>query len=217
MTEGSAGVGSASRGDKATVAVPEALGPGVYDGAGGGAGAKGHRIARPGTGPMHRGERASERLLSQKERDIARGTDELGPTEGGSPRDPSGHGKNMTEWGVLTSGDRSGRDVSGLAKKVTSRGTSTSRNPEREGPARKGGRCDRVKGTHLWGLREEEDASGHAKKVSERYSRAVRVVVKPGTVASMKSGLLGCSRTCSRWPSIVVVGSGVREEWSRRC
>jgi hypothetical protein len=36
--------------------------------------------------------------------------------------------------------------------------------------------------------------------------------VKPELVASMKSGLLGCSRTCSRGLSTVVVGSGVRED-----
>ena len=79
----------------------------------GGAGAKGHRIVRPGMGPTHHGERASERSLSQKERDIARSTGELGPEEGGGPRNSSGHGKNTTEWGVLTCGDRSGRDASG--------------------------------------------------------------------------------------------------------
>jgi hypothetical protein len=37
--------------------------------------------------------------------------------------------------------------------------------------------------------------------------------VKLGTVASIKLGLLGCSRTCSRRPSIVIIGSGMREEW----
>ena len=36
--------------------------------------------------------------------------------------------------------------------------------------------------------------------------------MKPEVVASMKSGFLGCLRTCSRGPSIVVVGSEVREE-----
>ena len=36
MAEGTAGVGSASGADTATIAAPEALGPGVYDGAGGG-------------------------------------------------------------------------------------------------------------------------------------------------------------------------------------
>ena len=36
MAEGTAGVRSASGADKATVAAPEALGPGAYDGAGGG-------------------------------------------------------------------------------------------------------------------------------------------------------------------------------------
>jgi hypothetical protein len=36
MTEGSAGIRSASRADKATIAVSEALGPRVYGGAGGG-------------------------------------------------------------------------------------------------------------------------------------------------------------------------------------
>jgi hypothetical protein len=34
-----------------------------------------------------------------------------------------------------------------------------------------------------------------------------------GVAASMKSGLLGCSRTCARGSSIVVVDSGLREEW----
>jgi len=84
MAESPAGVGSAGGADKATVAAPEALGPGAYGGAGGGeAGAKGHRIARPRMGPMHRGQRASERSLSRKERDIARGTDEMGPQREG--------------------------------------------------------------------------------------------------------------------------------------
>jgi hypothetical protein len=65
-----------------------------------------------------------------------------------------------------------------------------------EGPVRKGKGCNRVKGTHLW--RQQMDntsTSGHGKNVS------------------MKLGLLGCSRTCSRGPSIVVLSSGVREEW----
>ena len=33
--------------------------------------------------------------------------------------------------------------------------------------------------------------------------------MKPEAAASMKSGLLGCSRTCSRGPSIVDVGGGI--------
>ena len=37
---------------------------------------------------------------------------------------------------------------------------------------------------------------------------------KPDIVASMKSGLLGCSRACSRRASSMVLGRGVREEWS---
>jgi len=79
MAESPAGIGSAGGANKATVAAPEALGPRAYGGAGGGeAGAKGHRIARPCMGPMHHSQRASERLLSQKERDIARGTDKMG-------------------------------------------------------------------------------------------------------------------------------------------
>jgi hypothetical protein len=43
----------------------------------GGADAKGHCIARPGMGLMCCGKRASKHLLSQKEHDIARGTDKL--------------------------------------------------------------------------------------------------------------------------------------------
>jgi len=65
MAEGTAGVGSASGADKATVAAPEALGPGAYGGAGG-ACVNRHRMVRPGIGPMHRGERASERSLIRK-------------------------------------------------------------------------------------------------------------------------------------------------------
>jgi len=41
-------------------------------------------------GPMHRGEMASERLLSQKERNIARGTDEMGPQREGLVRTGKG-------------------------------------------------------------------------------------------------------------------------------
>ena len=40
--------------------------------------------------------------------------------------------------------------------------------------------------------------------------------MKPEDVASMKSELLGYSKTCLRGPSIVVVGSRVREQWNRR-
>jgi hypothetical protein len=99
MTEGTAGIRSAGGADKATIAVPEVLGPRVYGRAEEGAGAKGHCIARPGVGLMYCGKRVSEHSLSQKECDIMRGTNELGSTEGGSPRDLSGHGKNTTEWG----------------------------------------------------------------------------------------------------------------------
>jgi len=68
MAEGTAGVRSAGGADKATIAAPEVLGPGVYGGAGG-AGAKDHRMARPGMGLMHRCKMANERSLSQKECD----------------------------------------------------------------------------------------------------------------------------------------------------
>ena len=91
MAKGPAGVRSACGTDKATVAVPEALGPGAYGRAGGGADAKGHHIVRPCMGPRHCGERVGEHLLSWKERDIARGN-EMGPAE----RDLSGHGKYVT-------------------------------------------------------------------------------------------------------------------------
>jgi len=84
MAESPAGVGSAGRADKATIAAPKVLGPRAYGRAGGGeAGAKGHHIARPRMGPMHHGQRASKCSLSQKERDIARGTDEMGPQREG--------------------------------------------------------------------------------------------------------------------------------------
>ena len=49
----------------------------------GGAGAKGCFIARAPMGPMHCGKMASERLLSQKECDIIRGTNENGPQREG--------------------------------------------------------------------------------------------------------------------------------------
>jgi len=68
MAKGPAGVGSAGGADEATVAVSEALGPGVYGGAGGGADTKGHRIARPGKRPMQCGKKASKRSLRWKER-----------------------------------------------------------------------------------------------------------------------------------------------------
>jgi len=67
MAEGPAGIGSAGGADEATVAVPEALGPRVYGGAGGGADTKGHHIARPGKRPTQCSEKVSERLLRWKE------------------------------------------------------------------------------------------------------------------------------------------------------
>ena len=81
MAEGTAGVGSAGGADKATAAASEALGPRAYGEAGGAC-----------AGSMHRCERASEweRSLSQKECDLARGTDER-------RRDLSGHGNNATD------------------------------------------------------------------------------------------------------------------------
>jgi len=39
-----------------------------------------------------------------------------------SPRDLSGHGKNATEWKVLTSVDHRGRGASGHGKEVSLRG-----------------------------------------------------------------------------------------------
>ena len=72
MTKGAAGVGSAGGADKATVAAPEALGPGA-DGRAGRAGAKGHRMARPGMGSTHCCERASEHSLSRKKCDPRKG------------------------------------------------------------------------------------------------------------------------------------------------
>ena len=62
MAEGPAGVRSAGRADKATVAVSEALGPRVYGKGGGGACA----------GSMHHCESASGCLLSQKGCGLAR-------------------------------------------------------------------------------------------------------------------------------------------------
>ena len=55
-------------------------------------------------GSTHRRKRASERPVSRKEWDRARGTDE--PRR----RDLSGHGNNVTERRLLTSGDRRGRE-----------------------------------------------------------------------------------------------------------
>ena len=83
MAEGAASIGSAGRADKATIAVSEAVGPKAH-GRAEGAGAKGHCVARPGIGLMNCYERATKRLLSQKEWDIIRGTDKMGPTEGGA-------------------------------------------------------------------------------------------------------------------------------------
>jgi len=188
MAEGPAAVGSAGGADEATVAVPEALGPGAYGRAGGGADTKGHRIARPGKRPTQCGEKASERSLRRKERGHRRGKTARGRK--------SGHRKNTTERGVLTSGDRSGRDVSGHAKEVTLRGAPTSWGPERESPARKGERCDRMKSTPLWRRRggTSQDTEREKARGTYRPVTAVRIVVKPGVVASMKSELLGCSR-----------------------
>ena len=77
-------------------------------------------------GPMHRGEMASERLLSQKERNIARGTDEMGPQREGLVRtgkgcdrlkgthlrrpqreDMSAHGKKRPHKGPSRAGQQS--------------------------------------------------------------------------------------------------------------
>jgi len=155
MAKGPAGVGSAGGADKATVAAPEALGPGAYGRARGG------RCERPSHGeawhgadaPRQEGERAS----SRKEHDLARGTDEVGTAEEGSPRDLSGHRKNATEWGLLTSGDCRGRDEEGHGKNATL--APTSWGPQKEGPVRKGGGCDRVRA-----LTQREDMSAHGKK-----------------------------------------------------
>jgi hypothetical protein len=73
----------------------------------------------------------------------------------------------MTEWG-LTSGDCSGKDLSGHTKKATLQGAPTSWGLEREGPARKGGWCNCVNGTHLWGP-QREDTEGHRRKASDAH------------------------------------------------
>jgi hypothetical protein len=71
-----------------------------------------------------------------------------------------------------------------------------SKHLQREGPVKEGKGCNQVKGTHLWGQQTDNTStSGHRKN------------------ASMKLGLLGCSRTCLRGPSIVVLSSGVGKEW----
>jgi len=59
--KGTSGVGSAGGANTATAVVPEALGPGVYGGAGGGGNRceNGHCMARPGMGSMHRCERGT--------------------------------------------------------------------------------------------------------------------------------------------------------------
>ena len=78
MTEGPVGVGSAGGDDKATIAVPEELGPGAYGGAGGAGGREGpsHSNARHGAdAPWREGKRAlveSERMRHRKGHQRAR-------------------------------------------------------------------------------------------------------------------------------------------------
>jgi len=79
MAESPAGVGSAGGADKATAAAPEALGPGAYGGERGREVRK--AIARPGTGPTHGGERASERRVGKN------ATSRGAPTRWGSQRE----------------------------------------------------------------------------------------------------------------------------------
>jgi hypothetical protein len=55
----------------------------------------------------------------------------------------------------------------------------------------------------MWGLLE-------ITKASERVVDEAR---QRSTAASIKSGLLECSRTCSREPSIVDVERGLRAKW----
>jgi hypothetical protein len=62
MAEGTFGIGSAGRADKATVAASEVLGPRVYGGVR--ARVRGRHMARHGMGSMHHCERESECLLS---------------------------------------------------------------------------------------------------------------------------------------------------------
>jgi len=82
MAEDTTGIGSGGGADKATIAAPEALESRACGGAGE-QGLKGHRMARPQIELMHRWERASERSLGQKECDLARGIDKIGPTDRG--------------------------------------------------------------------------------------------------------------------------------------
>ena len=122
--------------------------------------------------------------------------------EGGSPKDLSGHGKNTTKWG-LTSRNRSGEDSSGHAKKATLWGCP--RAGAQRGRVGKGkGDGATAYGTHLWGA-QKEDASGHRNKASDTHELAVQVVVEPGVVAQMKSGLLGSINTVP-----VIPATGVR-------
>jgi len=100
MAEGTSGVGPAGGADQATAATPEALEPGAYDRAGGRwcairplHGEAWHRA----DAPWREGEQA---LVDPEIMRIAWGTDKLGPQ---SPGDLSGHRKNATEWGLLTS------------------------------------------------------------------------------------------------------------------
>ena len=149
---------------------PKSWGLGRMAEQGGRGGVKGHRIAMLGMGPMHRGERASERLLSRKECDIARGTNELGPAEGGSPRDPSGYGKNTTEWGVLMVRRPQWKEYIGTREENDLARGVHEHEPEPE--TGEGGTCQERGTVRLCEGLQREDASGHRKKVSEGCSRA---------------------------------------------
>jgi len=61
--EGTSGVRSAGRADKATIAVPKALGPRAY-GRTGGTGLRGHHMARPGMGLAYHYKKVSKHSLS---------------------------------------------------------------------------------------------------------------------------------------------------------
>jgi len=90
VAKGTAGVGSAGRAGKATIAAPKGWGLGHMAEQEGGcrAGVKGHHMATPAIGLMHHSKRVSECSLSWNKCKLARGTKKLGPIERGSPEGP---------------------------------------------------------------------------------------------------------------------------------
>ena len=157
MAEGPAGVGSAGGADKATVAVPEALGPGAYGGAGGGGG--GRCEMPPHSEASHGADaprREGERELVESETRHCEGHQRDGPAERGTCQDTERMRPGDRYSPLETAEEGTRRDMG-------PRGTHMSWGPQ---TVRTGKGCDRLKGTHL--RRPQREDMAHRKKAASR-------------------------------------------------